>query len=78
MKIYKKETETVEIPFDRYEELILREQKYRQLIARMQAAAYEEDYICPGDAKMLLSMMYEDVFAKEKEDQDEAVSVRDL
>ena len=62
MRIFKKETETVEIPFDRYEQLIATEQKYEQTVMALQDMGYKGEYISIKDTNRVLEFLGEDVF----------------
>lgn len=60
---FHKEAGTVEIPFDRYEELVLVEQRYEQTVRLLQDMSYKgNNYICVSDINRILEFLGEDVF----------------
>ena len=66
---FHKETSTVEIPFDRYEELILAEQKYNMAVYALQDIGVKnEHYVSVKETNKLLNIMGEEVLTYQGEE----------
>ena len=63
---FHKEAGTVEIPFDRYEELVLVEQRYEQTVRLLQDMSYKDEFISTRDINRILEFLGEDVFTEKK------------
>ncbi len=69
VKKFHKETYTVEIPFDRYEELILAEKKYDMAVYALQSIGAENEHYVPvKETNRILNIMGEDVLAYQGEE----------
>ena len=66
---FHKESNTVEIPFDRYEKLILAEKKYDMVVYALQSIGAEnERYVHIKETNMILNILGEDVLTYQGEE----------